>query len=47
MIQNPNRDGLERFVLTVKSQNEKYDPADPSVTMLIIFLICQRVKEMR
>nr|6EFF_A Chain A, NCTC10712 Siglec [Streptococcus mitis]6EFF_B Chain B, NCTC10712 Siglec [Streptococcus mitis]6EFF_C Chain C, NCTC10712 Siglec [Streptococcus mitis]6EFF_D Chain D, NCTC10712 Siglec [Streptococcus mitis] len=32
MIQNPNRDGLERFVLTVKSQNEKYDPADPSVT---------------
>ncbi|WP_270655160.1 accessory Sec-dependent serine-rich glycoprotein adhesin, partial [Streptococcus gordonii] len=32
MVDNPNRNGLERFVLTVKSQNEKYDPADPSVT---------------
>ena len=32
MIQNPNRDRFERFVLTVKSQNEKYDPADPTVT---------------
>ena len=32
MVDNANRNGLERFILTVKSQNEKYDPADPSIT---------------
>nr|6EFC_A Chain A, Streptococcal hemagglutinin [Streptococcus gordonii str. Challis]6EFD_A Chain A, Streptococcal hemagglutinin [Streptococcus gordonii str. Challis]6X3K_A Chain A, Streptococcal hemagglutinin [Streptococcus gordonii str. Challis]6X3Q_A Chain A, Streptococcal hemagglutinin [Streptococcus gordonii str. Challis]7KMJ_A Chain A, Streptococcal hemagglutinin [Streptococcus gordonii str. Challis] len=32
MVDNANRNGLERFVLTVKSQNEKYDPAESSVT---------------
>nr|6EFI_A Chain A, KxYKxGKxW signal domain protein [Streptococcus sanguinis SK678]6EFI_B Chain B, KxYKxGKxW signal domain protein [Streptococcus sanguinis SK678] len=32
MVQNDNRNGLERFIITIKTQNEKYNPADPAIT---------------